>query len=139
MQITATQKFIRVAPRKMRLVANAVRGMTPEKALETLPNLNKAASEPLSKVIKTAIANAKVQGISDSDLKFNKLEVNEGPRLKRGRPVSRGRWHPYKRRMSHISIVLESIDKPTSGRKSEKVSKAETGSKSKVKIKKEKK
>src|SRR3990170_5358140 len=55
--------------------------------------------------------NAKVKNISADLLKFKEIQINEGPRLKRGRPVSRGRWHPHKRRMSHIRVVLQTVEK----------------------------
>jgi len=57
------------------------------------------------------VANAKQKGISDTDLILKDIQINEGPMLKRGRPVSRGRWHPYNRRMSHIRVVLTTKEK----------------------------
>jgi large subunit ribosomal protein L22 len=107
MEIKTVQRFIRTSPYKLRLVVNLIKGLSPRESLEALPFTGKRAAEPLSKAIKVALANAKDQGISESDLVFKEIQINEGPRLKRGRPVSRGRWHPYKRRMSHIRIVLE--------------------------------
>ena len=106
MDIISTQKFIRMSPRKLRLVADVVRDLKPNRAIETLPHIGKRASGPLAKVIKTAIANAKQKGFSESDLTFKEIQINEGPTLKRGRPVSRGRWHPIMKRMSHIRVVL---------------------------------
>lgn len=106
MEIKATQKFVRISPKKLRFVADVARKMTPIDATERLSFIGKRAAEPIVRVIKTALANAKVKGIDATDLVFKELQINEGPRLKRGRPVSRGRWHPYKRRMSHIRVVL---------------------------------
>lgn len=106
MQIKSTQKFVRTSPRKLRLVANLAKQISPVDAVEVLPHTSKRAAEPLIKVIKSALANAKVAGISEDRLYFEEIQINEGPRLKRGRAVSRGRWHPYQRKMSHIRIVL---------------------------------
>lgn len=107
MEITATQKFVKMSPRKLRLVAPLVRDMQPVKALEILPHVGKRAAEPLAKVIKTAIANAKVKKLSEADLVFKEIQINEGPRLKRWKPGAKGRVKPYIRRMSHIRVVLE--------------------------------
>lgn len=106
MKIKHTQKYIKTSPRKIRLVADLIKDLSPEKALEVLPHLQKRAAKPLSKAINTALSNAKDRNIS-GELVFSEIQINEGPRLKRGRAVSRGRWHPYKRRMSHIHIVLK--------------------------------
>lgn len=107
MEIKAVQKFVRTSPQKLRLVTDMIKGLSPTEALERLPFAKKRAAKPLLKAIKVAMANAKDQGVSGTDLIFKEIQINEGPKLKRGRPVSRGRWHPYKRRMSHIRIVLE--------------------------------
>ena len=95
-----------MSPRKLRLVASLVNKLPPTKAVETLPHTGKRAAEPLAKVIQSAISNAKNKGVSESDLVFKEIQINDGPRLKRGRPVGHGRFHPYKKRMSHIRVVL---------------------------------
>ena len=97
-----------MSPRKIRLVIDLIKKMKPVDAIEKLPFVQKRAGEVVAKVIKSAIANAKAQGIGETDLVFKEIQVGEGPRLKRGRAASRGRWHPFKRRMSHIRIVLSS-------------------------------
>lgn len=103
-----------------------IRNLEPNEAVETLPFIKKRAAEPIRKVLLTAIANAKVKGVADeSKLKIKEIQIDEGPRLKRGRPVSRGRWHPYQKKMSHIRIVLETKEKVVSSVKAEKVSKQE--------------
>lgn len=107
MEIKSVQKFVKTSPRKLRLVAALARKMKPAEAIETLPFSRKRAADPLVKVIKTAVANAKERGLKEENLIFKEIQINEGPRLKRGRPASRGVWHPYKRRMSHIRVVLE--------------------------------
>jgi large subunit ribosomal protein L22 len=102
MQYTHIQKNINSSPRKLRLVADMVRKMTPDQAVETLQFTQKSAAEPLIKAIKTALANAgKKEGLS-----FSKLEINEGLKMRRFRAAPRGRVRPYKKRFSHIRIVL---------------------------------
>ena len=106
MEFISTQKYIIMSPTKIRPVVDMIRGMGPKEAIEILPHVKKRAATPLRKVILTAVANAKDQGVDETTLTFKEIQVGEGPRLKRGRPVSRGRWHPYKKRMSHIRVVL---------------------------------
>jgi len=107
----SVQKFLIMSPRKIRLLIPLISKMTPVEATQKLPFIQKRAAGELAKVIKAAIANAKVQGVSDLDLKFKEIQIGEGPRLKRGRAASRGRWHPYVKRMSHIRVVLVTIKK----------------------------
>jgi len=95
-----------MTPRKMRLVADSVRKMKPSDAVEILPYSAKFAAEPLLKVIKTAIANARQGGADESKLVFHEIQISQGPALKRGIPVSRGQWHPIKKRMSHIRVSV---------------------------------
>lgn len=105
----ATQKYLIMSPRKIRLVVDLVKKMKPTDAVEKLPFVQKRAGEVVAKVIKSAMASAKSQGVSDTDLLFKEIQVGEGPRLKRGKAASRGRWHPFKKRMSHIRIVLTTL------------------------------
>lgn len=104
---TSTQKFLRMSPKKIRVVVAAVKKMKPEQAVEVLPYMEKRAAMPLQKTIKSAIANAKMQGAEGSTLVFKEIVVNEGPRLRRGRAASKGRYHPIKKKMAHIRIVLQ--------------------------------
>ena len=110
-EFIATQKYLIMSPRKIRLVAELVKKMKPAEAIEKLPFVQKRAGVSLAKVIKAALANAKNQGVGETDLVFKEIQIGEGPRLKRGRAASRGRWHPFKRRMSHIRVVLISTKK----------------------------
>lgn len=104
----ATQKYLIMSPRKIRLVVAVIKKMKPLEAVEKLPFVQRRASEAVAKVIKSALANAKNQGVNETDLVFKEIQIGEGPRLKRGRAASRGRWHPFKKRMSHIRVVLVS-------------------------------
>lgn len=118
-EFIATQKYLLMSPRKIRLVADLIKKMKPVEAAEKLPFSQKRAGEPLMKVIKSAIASAKSAGISDTDLVFKEIQVGEGPRLKRGRAASRGMWHPFKKRMSHIRVVLTVQNNQVSNSKSQ--------------------
>ncbi len=122
MEIIQTQKFVRMSPRKLRIVADIVRNIEANKAIELLPFTSKRAAHPLAKVIRAAVANAKDRKI-EGELVVKEIQINEGPTLKRGRSVSRGRWHPYMRRMSHIRVVLETIEEMPKEAKVEAVSK----------------
>jgi len=111
MEFISTQRYIKVSPKKIREVALNVKKLRPAKAVEVLPFVAKRGSIYLEKVIKTAIANAVQKGVTTEELYFKEIQVSEGPRLKRGTPVSKGRWHPIKKRMSHIRVVLETKGK----------------------------
>ncbi len=112
MLIKSTQKYIRTSPRKLRLIANSLKGMSPQIALAKLKFAEKAAAELIAKVVKTGIANAKNNfKLDENKLLVKSIEINPGPTLKRGNPVSRGQYHQIKKRTSHISVTLESPDK----------------------------
>lgn len=106
MEIKAVQKYVRMSPRKLRLITPLVRGLSPVQAVEVLPNIGKRAAEPIRKVIMSAIANAKEKKLSEGDLVFKEIQINEGPSLKRMRAGARGMYKPYQRKMSHIRVVL---------------------------------
>ena len=123
MDIISTQKFLIASPKKIRAVVFVAKKMKPAEAILKLPFTSRRAATALIKVIKTAIANAKNMGISETDLVFKEIQIGQGPSLKRGQPVSKGQWHPIKKRMSHIRVVLTT-------RKSEaRSTKSETNSK----------
>jgi len=111
MEIKSEQKYLLLSPKKIRVVVEMIKRMNPVIAAETLSLVGKSAAEPLRKVILSAIANARVKGVSETELVFKEIQVTEGPRLKRGNPVSRGMWHPIKKRMSHIRVILTTKEK----------------------------
>ncbi|MFC1627088.1 50S ribosomal protein L22 [Patescibacteria group bacterium] len=112
MKIKAESKFIRTSYRKLRLVADLVRPMSLNEALDVLKHLNKRAAEPILKTFKQAVANAvNNHNLPKDSLKIHSLEINEGPTYKRWNPVSRGRAHSIFKRTSHIKIVLKSVIK----------------------------
>lgn len=97
-----------MTPRKVRLVVDAVRGLTPRQALEQLAFMRKKAALPVEKTIKQAIANAvKNANIKEENLRFQEILVGEGPTSKRWRAVSRGRAHQILKRTSHIKVLLQ--------------------------------
>jgi len=111
MEAVSIQKFLKVSPRKVRLVVASVKKMKPGEAIEVLPHLNQAGALPMYKAVKSAIANAQVKGIPAKSLVFKEIQINEGPRLKRWRAGARGRAKPYERRMSHIRVVVSGEEK----------------------------
>lgn len=106
MEASMIQKYIHTSPRKIRLVADLIREVSPSKALDILRSTPKAAAEELKKVIEAVLANAKQKGLDAAKLTFNKIEINESMKMRRFRAGTRGRAKPYKKRMSHIKIVL---------------------------------
>lgn len=112
MEVIAKTRNIRISPRKLRLVADAVRNLSPQSALVALEKMGKRAAAPLAKTINQALANATHNfNLKKEDLVIKKLEIEEGPTYKRWRAVSRGRAHEIKKRTSHIFLVLEGEEK----------------------------
>lgn len=107
MEYTATTKYVRVSTRKVRLVADSVRKLTPSASLAALSQMTKSASVPLSKTIASALDNAKQKGAGEDALRFKTIEIMGGPAMKRWQAVSRGQAHAFKKRMTHIRIILE--------------------------------
>ena len=107
MEYQATTKYVRVSTRKVRLVADSLRRLTPVAALAALSQMRKSAVQSLSKTIASAIANAKQKGVGEDALRFKTIEIMGGPAMKRWQAVSRGQAHAFKKRMTHIRIVLE--------------------------------
>jgi large subunit ribosomal protein L22 len=105
--ITASLKNYRQSPRKVRSVANLVRGKSVEQALNTLDFLSKKASSPLHALLMSAIANAKNNfNIEKDNLVIKELRVDSGVVLKRRMPRARGNSYPINKRTSHVMLVL---------------------------------
>ena len=108
MEVKASAKYIRMSPRKVRLVLGIVRGMPVAAARQQLQFMNKAAAEPVGKLINSAVANALNNfGLSEETLKVKTIVADGGPILYRYRPRAMGRASPIRKRTSHISVVLE--------------------------------
>jgi len=107
MEARAVARYLRVSPFKARQVADLVRGKDVKEALGILRYTNKKSSPLISKVVKSAIANAEHNYDMDSDELFIfEIQVNEGPTLKRMRPRAYGRADVRRHRTSHITVVL---------------------------------
>lgn len=110
----AIQRYIRRTPRKLRLVADAVRGNNVEDAVNKLKFINKAGAIEVSKVIQSAFGNLRDkfddETFEANDVQIKAIMVDEGPTLKRIQPAPQGRAHPIRKRMSHITVVVEKKD-----------------------------
>jgi large subunit ribosomal protein L22 len=110
MQSLAHAKFIRITPRKMRLVIDLIRGKTVKDAEDLLKFIPKGATTPIAKVLKSAKANATNNfEMLEDQLYISSAYVNEGPTLKRIIPRARGRGDGLLKRTSHVTIILEEM------------------------------
>ncbi len=108
MQYLATQKYTRQTPRKVRLVANTIKDLTVEEALRQLAVMDRKSTVVVLKTLRQVIANAlHNHNALLADLTLKEITINEGPRYRRFRSVSRGRAHGVIKRTCHIRIVLE--------------------------------
>lgn len=108
LQVRAINKYVMGSPIKMRRVVNSVRGMRAQDALEVLSLLPQAATVPIYKTIKSALANAEENYMLDpEDMVITEIRIDEGPRLRRARYGARGRFKPIRKRTSHITVILE--------------------------------
>ena len=107
MQAKAVANTVRIAPRKVRLVIDLIRGKQVGEAIAILRHTPKAASPVVEKLLKSAMANAEHNYEMDvNNLVVSETYVNEGPTLKRFRPRAQGRASAINKRTSHITIVL---------------------------------
>ena len=116
---SATARFVRVTPMKARRVIDLVRGKDAEQALAILRFAPQAASEPVAKVLASAIANAQNNlGLDPRTLVVSEAYANEGPTMTRIQPRAQGRAYRIRKRTSHITVVVESVEskKPAASR-----------------------
>jgi len=105
---TAKIKNLRIAPRKVRLVADLIRGKYAREAEVILKFAVKRGTQDLLKLLQSAIANAKTNSqATGADLYIKKIFVDEGPKYKRWRPRARGQSYQIQKKTSHVTIVLE--------------------------------
>jgi large subunit ribosomal protein L22 len=106
MEATATLKYLKASPQKVRLVADLVRGKKVEEALNILRFTRKTCAKDLEKLLRSAIANAenKEAGADVDELVVSKIYVNEGPREKRVQPAPMGRAYRIQKRKSHVTV-----------------------------------
>lgn len=125
MAVNAVLRFARIAPRKARLVADTIRGLSVLQAEVRLRTLEPRAARMLEKLLKSAVANAKQNfSLDPKELRVTQVLVNEGPRLKRWMPRARGSANRIIKRTSHIEVVLAERDEaaratPLKGKKSD--------------------
>ena len=114
MEARAKRKYIRSSPRKMRIVADVVRGKNVQDALSTLHFLPQKAARPIELTIQSAVANLfdqnQEQRLDEDALVVKTIMVDEAPFLKRFQPVSRGRAHRILKRSSHLTVVVGTPD-----------------------------
>jgi large subunit ribosomal protein L22 len=116
MQAKAIARFVRMSPRKARLVVDQIRGKSVNEAYAILRFSKKAASEPISKTLRSAVANAQYRAqeqgevVDVDDLYVRECYVNEGPTMRRYRAAAMGRAAPIRKRTSHITVVVDSKD-----------------------------
>ncbi len=106
---SATLSNLRQSPRKVRVVADLVRGKKVADAILSMQFTEKRASAPIRKLIESALANAKAQSMPTEHLVVKTVEVNSGKTLYRRMPAARGSAHPIRKRTSMISVTLEEV------------------------------
>ncbi|MDX1687998.1 MAG: 50S ribosomal protein L22 [Candidatus Promineifilaceae bacterium] len=110
-EVKAVAKHVQMAPRKVRLVVDAVRGKGAREALDTLRFMPNRAAEPVYKVIRSAVANAEENyGLQIDELEVSRIFADQGPRHRLapygGRFAGRGRFRPVIKRSTHITVYL---------------------------------
>ena len=122
MQATATLRYLKASPQKVRLVADLVRGKKVEEALHILQFTKKSCAKDLEKLLRSAIANAenKETNVDVDDLVVSKIYVNEGPREKRVQPAPMGRAYRIQKRKAHITVhvsdEVKAVNERTGGK-----------------------
>lgn len=140
MPVTAKLKYLRVASRKARLVADLIRKKDVGEAQAILNFTVKRAAKPILKLLKSAIANASHNfHLDPENLYISKVTVDEGPKLKRWMPRARGQASEIQKKTSHITIVLDELEKGGKKRKKMKKMRKEIKEKMEISEPKEKK
>ncbi len=121
MQITAKLNNLRIAPRKVRMIADLIRGKRVNQAQSALSFVLKKAARPVQKLLNSAVDSAeKNHQLEKSNLYISEIKVDEAPKLKRWRAESRGQPARILKRKSHITIVLDEINKRSKKKKKRK-------------------
>ncbi len=131
-------KNYRQSPRKVRLVADLIKGKRVSEAFTQLKNLSKRASDPIEKLLASAVANAKQAGINVENLILENVTVNKGIVLKRSMPRARGSASRINKRTSHVVLTLKEVNAEVKKIKKEKTEKKEKEVVKKSKITKNK-
>jgi large subunit ribosomal protein L22 len=108
MPAQALAKSVQISPRKVAVVASLIRGRSVADALVILEHTPRHSALAVIKVVNSAKANADHNhGLKPATLQITEITVTPGPRLKRFRPVSHGRAHPFQRKTSHIKVIVD--------------------------------
>jgi large subunit ribosomal protein L22 len=108
--IHASARYVAMSPQKVRKVIDLIRGMDANSAMDVLQFTPNAATEPVKKVLKSAIANAEENfGFSRDELYVHKIVADQGPIRRWRRFGARGRFKPLQRRYSHITVILREL------------------------------
>ena len=110
MEATAKVTFVRIAPRKVKIVLNLIRNKPCDEAMAILKYTPKAACEPLYKLLKSAMANAENKNMDVSRLYVAACSVDQGPTLKRIRARDKGRAYRINKKTSHINLTLNEAE-----------------------------
>ena len=110
LEATATLSYSRISARKVKIVADLIRGKKVDEALAIVKFTPKAGSEALEKLLKSAIANAENNhGMNRGNLVVSEIYANQGPTLKRIRPAAKGSAVRIRKRTSHVTIKLREV------------------------------
>ena len=110
LEATATLRFARISARKVKIVADLIRGKKVDEALAIVKFTPKASSEVLEKLLNSAIANAENNhGMNRGNLVVSEIYANQGPTMKRIRPAAKGSASRIRKRTSHITIKLREV------------------------------
>jgi large subunit ribosomal protein L22 len=124
MEATATLRYLKVSPQKVRLVADLIRGKKVDEALSILRFTKKSSAKDLEKLLRSAVANAENSeaGADSDDLVVSKIYVNEGPREKRVQPAPMGRAYRIQKRKAHVTVhvsdEVKAVNERSGGSKS---------------------
>jgi len=125
MKVKVKLNNLRTAPRKVRLAADLIRGKTLAQAKQILSFTTNKSAKNLLKLLNSGVASAKNDfKLDENNLSVFEIFVDEGPKLKRWHPMSRGRAFPIIKRSSHITLVLSDINSTTNKQAEKKVEKA---------------
>lgn len=113
MDTTARLRYARLSPRKIKLVIDLIRGLSVNTAINQLKVMPQGAAEPVAKLLGSAVANAKHNNkLEESKLWIKRIEVGQGPVLKRFTPRAQGRATPIRRPTAHLTVVISDDVKP---------------------------
>jgi len=111
MSFSAKSRYVRISPPKLRPLADVIRGKSVNYALDLLMSHKTRRTVPVQKVLESAAANAKnMANVETSKLIVKEIRIDQGPAVRYFKPGAMGRSNVYRRRFSHISIVLEQIE-----------------------------